>query len=582
MQEPKNYLVPNAQEILSNLVKIGLSSPEGKKQVQQFYTNPPPWMTPSEAKLYVPLAAERLDRIAKEIEKIAAPTTTVVEDKLAGLAGLNAQQPQGQAPQQEQQQEQQPEAQPQGGVADLPVSDDMYQEQSMAGGGIVAFDGGGEVQRFANQGLVAINIPQLRDNYRFLVQQYNALPDGSPEKAQIAEIIQQIDSKLNPSTPEGITAVQPKVPVAPPKANPLAGALSKSNAEIELYKKAIANLKNRTELTPKEISDLSSVYMKERGEAGAEFKGKAEALIAKQQARVNEIGKDSDLRAALKFFAELAASPTQSFGANIGRAGNAALSYYDTAEEKKQAAQAAYDSMQVNYNMARAAEARGDLDSRDKYLRDVRDDRRQATTAEAQLLNSQGMLAAKQMEGIINLSKLDTERLRAQADLIRANAPPDAVQTFKYIEDKIRGLNKQGLYSKINGGKPLSDEQIFDAANSYVVSWHNRGGGDTYKGTSIDTALMNATETALTNNSEYIAARTKASDTKASKEERDAATKRMEEIRADEFNKRRGLYKKDFIEGQPKRDRSILGDGEGSLTANFRFDPVTGKTVPLQ
>ena len=40
------------------------------------------------------------------------------------------------------------EAQPQPGVAALPVPDHMYQEKSMAAGGIVAFDDGGEVKHF--------------------------------------------------------------------------------------------------------------------------------------------------------------------------------------------------------------------------------------------------------------------------------------------------------------------------------------------------------------------------------------------------------------------------------------------------
>jgi hypothetical protein len=40
------------------------------------------------------------------------------------------------------------------GVAGLPVDEGMYQEQNFAGGGIIAFDDGGEVQRYASKGLV--------------------------------------------------------------------------------------------------------------------------------------------------------------------------------------------------------------------------------------------------------------------------------------------------------------------------------------------------------------------------------------------------------------------------------------------
>lgn len=50
----------------------------------------------------------------------------------------------------------QSEAQPQAnmGIATAPMREDMYQEENYAGGGIVAFDGGGEVPRFQNRGYV--------------------------------------------------------------------------------------------------------------------------------------------------------------------------------------------------------------------------------------------------------------------------------------------------------------------------------------------------------------------------------------------------------------------------------------------
>lgn len=56
-----------------------------------------------------------------------APQTTVADD----LAGLAAMRPQMQQPQ------------PESGIANLPIPDTMFQEQNMAGGGIVAFAGGG-------------------------------------------------------------------------------------------------------------------------------------------------------------------------------------------------------------------------------------------------------------------------------------------------------------------------------------------------------------------------------------------------------------------------------------------------------
>jgi len=43
------------------------------------------------------------------------------------------------------------------GVAGLPVDEGMYQEQNFAGGGIIAFDDGGEVKRFVNEGFVSLD-----------------------------------------------------------------------------------------------------------------------------------------------------------------------------------------------------------------------------------------------------------------------------------------------------------------------------------------------------------------------------------------------------------------------------------------
>ena len=72
-----------------------------------------------------------------------APQKTVAEDLTQqGIAQLQ--------PQPQMQPQMQPQRQP--GVAALPVPDTMFQEQSMAGGGIVAFDDGGEVDKYDEYG----------------------------------------------------------------------------------------------------------------------------------------------------------------------------------------------------------------------------------------------------------------------------------------------------------------------------------------------------------------------------------------------------------------------------------------------
>lgn len=450
MIEVKNHFAPNP-DIIGQLVKLGMKGEEGRRLVQSYYSNPPAWMTPSEARLYVPLAAERLSRIEQQVQKIAAPQTTVAEDKIAGLAGIQPQQASMQQQPQPEQQAQPQQAQ-EGGVADLPIPDNMYQEQSMAGGGIVAFDGGGEVPRFANRGLVALNVPQLQDNLQFLMQQYDAVPEGTPLKAQLAKQIQQIEGQLNPTTPEG---------VAPKAASPYADipVLAQADREIGEAKTGIAGLMKDMEYSPKQLEEMSKKYMKEREGAGAEFRTKAEELMSKQEKRVADLSKDTGLKTALSFFTNLAATKSPYFATAAGEAGKSALEYYDTAREKQDRAQAALESAQINYQMARAAEAKGDFDARDKYLNAAKDDKRNAVSAQIKGYQAQGELAAAQAKSYLDLKKTEIDKLRAQAELFRAQNP-ESVLMYNTLEARVRKLNSAGAYNDTNGGKPLSEQQI--------------------------------------------------------------------------------------------------------------------------
>ena len=84
-----------------------------------------------------------------------APQSTVAEDLAGGVAQLQPMIGGQPGPQ--------PRPTPQDqGVASLPVPDTMFQEQSMAGGGIVAFDDGGEVQRFQGGGGVQARMTELK------------------------------------------------------------------------------------------------------------------------------------------------------------------------------------------------------------------------------------------------------------------------------------------------------------------------------------------------------------------------------------------------------------------------------------
>lgn len=484
--------------VIGQLVKLGMQGEQGRRLIQSYYYNPPEWMSPTEAKLYVPIAAERLDQLRKDAIKAAAPQTTVAEDKVAGLAGL---QPQQAAPQQQPQQAQQaptqqPQAQsqetPAGGVADLPIPDDMYQEQSMAGGGIVAFDGGGEVQRFANRGLVSLNTPQLNSNLQFLLQQYAALPDDSPQKAQVAAAIQQIENQMNPGessrSDTGLSSLAgfaaPQVPgvlggnAGIPAAAQTSSIYSKvpvldqSDKSINEARSGIAGIMKNMEYTPAQIESMGKQYMTEREGAGAPFRTKAEELLAKQQTRADEIGKNADLKTALKFFTSLAGSKSPYFATAAGMAGSEAIDYRDKIEENIQRAQAAADSANMNYQMARAAEAKGDFDARDKFINAAKDDRRSAASAQIKGYQAQGELAAAQAKSYLDLRKTQIDEVRARAEVFRAQNP-ESVLMYNTIEGKVRTLNKAGAYNDVNGGKPLSEAQIQSVAAGTFVDFRH-------------------------------------------------------------------------------------------------------------
>lgn len=132
---------------LNNLIKAGQVDPTILLKYSQ---NPPPEYGP-QGKLIVSLAASAVARDKQAVKTMEpAPTKTVAEqidNKLVeatqpGIAGLNNQT----APMQGgiNTTPQEPSLQAMNsGVANLPIDDDMYNEQNYAGGGIVSFAGGG-------------------------------------------------------------------------------------------------------------------------------------------------------------------------------------------------------------------------------------------------------------------------------------------------------------------------------------------------------------------------------------------------------------------------------------------------------
>ena len=85
-----------------------------------------------------------------EEKTVAEDLIQAIQPQQAGLATLTKEQPMQQA--MASQPEMPTQQMAQGGLVDLPINDTMFQEQNYAGGGIVAFDDGGEVQHFVKGG----------------------------------------------------------------------------------------------------------------------------------------------------------------------------------------------------------------------------------------------------------------------------------------------------------------------------------------------------------------------------------------------------------------------------------------------
>jgi len=150
---------------------------------------------------------------------VAEDLIQAIQPQQAGIAGLSKERPmqQAMAPQPEMPTQQMA----QGGLVDLPVNDTMFQEQNYAGGGIVAFDDGGNVKHYDGTSGSEVNgTSRLGDYYRklratnlkkqeenklrnqLLSEKYriqgdifsNLMPD---QKAAQDTTLKQIDAQLN-------------------------------------------------------------------------------------------------------------------------------------------------------------------------------------------------------------------------------------------------------------------------------------------------------------------------------------------------------------------------------------------------
>jgi hypothetical protein len=121
---------------------------------------------------------------AKQVTQM--PTSTVAQDVVQKAMPQPAPQVQPQGIQQLPQQQPQQVAQAASGIDNLPVPDSMFSEQSMASGGIVAFDEGGHVPHYA--GVTDGSLVSSMPNYTSSLEAYKN------RRAQIMRRLQELES----------------------------------------------------------------------------------------------------------------------------------------------------------------------------------------------------------------------------------------------------------------------------------------------------------------------------------------------------------------------------------------------------
>lgn len=154
-----------------NIVKLQRQLQSVPEQALVGYVQNPDGRVPS----YLALTElSRRKQMREEYQKAAAPEKSVAESMVEEASGIAAipqemgqPMPQQMAPQMPPQMAQAPQPQApmqmaEGGLAALSLPDDMFDEESYAGGGIVAFEEGGEVPSYQLGGLTADNIAYQR------------------------------------------------------------------------------------------------------------------------------------------------------------------------------------------------------------------------------------------------------------------------------------------------------------------------------------------------------------------------------------------------------------------------------------
>jgi hypothetical protein len=256
---------------------------------------------------------------------------------------------------------------PAAGIEGLPIREDMYDERTMAAGGIVAFDGGGAVPRFQVGGTFDMFMPDDADRTQFGEV---AVPVELTGKLGLAQIYDIKSGKYGRTREEILKRFNVAAP-APAQAAPIPAAAPAAPAAQQVTPVGIAAPAPRTAApiaavpaAPKQTAPTIDELMKERqqygpqGQAYEELEKEVRGSAAEKKA---ERQQNMWMRVAEAGFGVMSGQSPDAL-TNIGKGLSAAMQSY--AQDLKEQKKLDRDDRKTlaDIQQARRAEARGDYD----------------------------------------------------------------------------------------------------------------------------------------------------------------------------------------------------------------------------
>lgn len=376
------------------------------------------------------------------------PQQTVADQQLASLAPAPAPQPMMQLPEDS-------------GIAQLPTPN--METVSKAAGGIIAFDEGGEVPRFQDQGLVrvpaAIGNP-MGDNFTgfqgsdsdltfmerlglFNPENRRALEAGAKRLAEQKKLnALTADMPTPSSTPAskspsnadiesmiglGSASKTDAAPSTSPKRPPTASAPQPGFESVDAYSKQLMGIDSL--LPAKEKAKDRATFMTEREEIGKPYYDKAMKMVESEKNKLKDDREQSFYMSLIEGGLAAAGGSSQYGLQNLAQGfAKGTASFGDALKDLRKAARE-NSKMEVEIERMKAADKRGDMDAYQKHEDSIRE-----SNAKIDQLKTSGIFG------------LMGDKMRADATVkaagIAASAPSGQERLFATLGggDVVKGL----------------------------------------------------------------------------------------------------------------------------------------------